>query len=63
MTISFTSDRLRIVKDAIGDWPRDQFYEDQIADDYMPDIIQSAFRPYGYRYVDDIEYSYKQVKD
>ena len=51
------------LKDAIGDWPRDQFYEDQIADDYMPDIIQSAFRPYGYRYVDDIEYSYKQVRD
>tara|TARA_R100000353_G_scaffold115542_1_gene82618 strand:- start:261 stop:476 length:216 start_codon:yes stop_codon:yes gene_type:complete len=53
------------LKDAgIGEWiSKEAFYRDQCADDYMPDIINKAFRPYGYRYVDDIEYSYKQVKD
>ena len=51
------------LKDAhIGDWiSKEAFYRDNCADDYMPDIISKAFRPYGYRYVDDIDYSYKQM--
>ena len=53
------------LKDAgIGEWiDKETFYRDQCADDYMPDIIYKAFRPYGYRYVDDIQYTYKQIKE
>ncbi len=59
MTFLLDEDNEPDLKDAMKDWPKDQFFEDQIADDYMPDIVMKTFRPYGYRHTDEVEWKYK----
>ena len=47
------------IKDALKDCSKRVFFEDRVANDYMPDLLMKAFRPYGYRYIDDLNWSYK----
>ena len=47
------------IKDALKDCPKRVFFEDRVANDYMPDLLMKAFRPYGYRHIDDLNWSYK----
>ena len=47
------------IKDALKDCPKRVFFEDRVANDYMPDLLMKAFRPYGYRFIDGLNWSYK----
>ena len=47
------------IKNALKDCPKREFFEDRVANDYMPDLLMKAFRPYGYRHIDDLNWSYK----
>ena len=47
------------IKEVHKHTPKRAFFEDRIADDYMPDLLMKAFRPYGYRYIDDLDWKYK----
>ena len=49
------------IKDALKDCPKRVFFEDRVANDYMPDLLMKAFRPYGYRHIDDLNWSYKLI--
>ena len=47
------------IKNALKDCPKRVFFEDRVANDYMPDLLMKAFRPYGYRFIDGLNWSYK----
>ena len=47
------------IKNALKDCPKRVFFEDRVANAYMPDLLMKAFRPYGYRHIDDLNWSYK----
>ena len=47
------------IKNALKDCPKRVFFDDRVANDYMPDLLMKAFRPYGYRFIDDLNWSYK----
>ena len=47
------------IKNALKDCPKRVFFEDRVANDYMHDLLMKAFRPYGYRYIDDLDWKYK----
>ena len=47
------------IKNALKDCPKRVFFEDRVANDYMPDLLMTAFRPYGYRHIDDLNWSFK----
>ena len=47
------------IKNALKDCPKRVFFDDRVANDYMPDLLMKAFRPYGYRHIDDLNWSYK----
>ena len=61
VTLSFLLDEENDpeIKNALKDCPKRVFFEDRVANDYMPDLLMKAFRPYGYRHIDDLNWSYK----